>query len=75
MPKTFYYFILAENLLVKTHSVKTMFDEYRSEEVNLTLPKFKIESLFQLKGPLQELGIEAVFSLNASLDGIGQGGR
>ncbi|BFZ05390.1 hypothetical protein BsWGS_08429 [Bradybaena similaris] len=74
LPRAYTGLAAFENLLIKTQSVKTMFDEYRSEEVYLTLPKFKIESLFKLKGHLLNLGIENLFTLNASLDGISQKG-
>jgi serpin B len=42
----------------------------KSDMTEVTLPKFKIESSFQLKSPLQALGLASAFSPGADFSGI-----
>ena len=52
----------------------SLIDYYRYQmrplQVELFLPKFKIENSIDLKEPMNKLGIREVFSQNANLPGI-----
>uniref|UniRef100_A0A2M3Z5R9 Putative serine proteinase inhibitor n=1 Tax=Anopheles braziliensis TaxID=58242 RepID=A0A2M3Z5R9_9DIPT len=52
------------------HQALWVMDE---SEVNVTIPKFKIEFSEQLNDPLQQIGIREIFSVNASLPLLARG--
>jgi serpin B len=42
----------------------------RRENVNLAIPKFKMDNGYELKEPLSQLGLESAFTEHANFDGI-----
>ncbi|XP_042150767.1 leukocyte elastase inhibitor-like [Ixodes scapularis] len=59
---------LKGNLTVEI--MRSLLSELRERDVDIFLPKFKLESTYQLKGPLTALGIRQIFSNGADLSGI-----
>ncbi|KAJ8913538.1 hypothetical protein NQ315_017089 [Exocentrus adspersus] len=58
-----------EKNLAKIDLGRITADIYKSE-LNVALPKFKIEQTIDLENPLTELGLGVMFSLDADLSGI-----
>ena len=53
-----------------TFDYQACMKEKKNEELRIYFPKFKIESDFELKKPLTEMGIKEVFNEEADLSGI-----
>ncbi len=57
---------------LKAEKLETIFTDAKMEEVNLSLPKFKMETSYDLVDPLKALGLKQVFTNSANLSGINE---
>ncbi|RWS15466.1 leukocyte elastase inhibitor-like protein [Dinothrombium tinctorium] len=58
------------NEIVRTVEIKEILRPLEEKEVQISMPKFKLESEYDLKKVLPELGIKAIFGPGADLSGI-----
>ncbi|CAG5134254.1 unnamed protein product, partial [Candidula unifasciata] len=74
LPQAVNGIIQLETHLNTPGAVNQLFEGFKKEYLQLSLPKFRIESDFKLKVPLYQIGIRTVFTDNANLHGISKTG-
>lgn len=59
-----------DNFWLTSELIKETLHSAREESIRVRVPKFQIEKTFDLKAPLQQMGMQTVFSHRADLSGI-----